>query len=294
MTEGHEAVDTKEVATMQTGEQECRSDMFAEYVHALEDVCEGLTGMRMAAELVMLVLVRHRGLRTPSAQAYWKDPGLSAHPWADVLNLSVVAYCACGAGRDIMAEGHPVRKRLYALHNGKRPPMTARAAMHLQPRTPAVPSTYLRHGKYAVRTHVSDFRVSDTVDSFGAQCRKTLLWSRVLLNRTTDCDPTLAVNDPMHWWMWRWLTDPWLTEAQFLLYADRDQIRELIARAHGTKPVRLEGDDYTSRAEWVRVYYNSLRETPLDDWPRAPTPPSSWDARGQGCGGLKGFFGVGG
>lgn len=274
--EGHEAAETEEVTTTTGGGmmQEGRVDVFEEHIRALGDVCEGLTGRRMAVELAVLVLVRHGGLRAPSAQVLWMDPGLNAHPWADALNLSAVAHCACGAGRNIVADGHPVRKRLHALHDGKHPPMTARAAMHLQPRSPAVPSTYLTYGKYAVAAHARGSRVSSSVDRFGAWCRKTLLWNRVMANRVTDCDPTQEVNNPMQYSVWRWRTDSWLTEARFLLHADRDQIRELIARAHGTKPIRIEGDDYTSRAEWVRVYYNSLRDKPLEDWPRAapPTP----------------------
>ncbi len=272
VTEGHEAVETTMGREVQrTGEQEECVDMFAEYARALGDACEGLTGRGMAMELVMLVLVRHRGFRTPSAQVFWMDPGLSTHAWFNLTKARgyITELCACGAGGNIIAMGHPVRKRLAALRNGEHPPMTARAAMHLQPRRPAVPSTYLQCGKHMVWTHEGS-----SVDCFGAPCRKTLLWNRVLMNRALDCNPTHMACDVTHWSMWRWFTDPWLTEARFLLYADRGQIRELIARAHGTKLVRLEGDDYTSRAEWVRVYYNSLRETPLEDWPRAPTPSS--------------------
>lgn len=59
-----------------------------------------------------------------------------------------------------------------------------------------------------------------------------------------------------------------LKECEFVLYADRGQIRQLIARAHGTEVLHIEGDDYISRSEWARVFYNSLREEPLRDWPR--------------------------
>jgi len=214
---------------------EIAPDVLMEHIWALADACDRLTGVRLPDELGRLVMHKHRGMQAPSARIFWMDPVLSSMRRSN----SAEYRCRCGS----WDMGHP----------GQHVVVTKKMASHSTPRRWAGVDSYVQCGSWACN-----------LPRFSNRCGLASLYGSVVRNSALPPPEGQCIHD-------KWF-NAGMGEPMFLLFADRSQVRALIAKVNGTKRIHIDGCDYNSKADWVRVYYNSLRETPLEDWPRAPTP----------------------
>lgn len=254
------------------GTIELRPNMVGEHLAALSEVCQGLCGREFPHELGMAVLIEYGGMRAPSAVAFlgeqrmWSwvhayeslmrelqtEYGLRAH---SILNSGDL--CQCGAENPAVATG----KYCAAVSYYGRGTMTKTLACHWPRRSSNVGSRWVREGPWKVE--------DPTRKRWTVTCAMAELWMTLWFNTSKALASVSKGMQQLYYMNRRVRFRQGLSEREFLSGADREQIREAIANANGTEQVRIEGDDYTSRAEWVRVFYNSLRPRPLMAWPHA-------------------------
>ena len=224
-------------------------DLVGEHIQALSDSFITVCGVVLPPELALIILFRFGGLRAPTAEVLRIDPQLCVFRSAVAQEYDAhgnflwrthasTRSCLCGPG---LEPGAAVTQYLRLERTGGAGVVTKKAMCHLSPRRSSVVSYWLRDGPYE--------RELGICRRLG--CATTRLW----LGMVSLWEPQLIREG--------------LSEAAFLSLANRVELRDAIAKQHGTMPARIEGDDFTSRNEWVRIYYNSLREEGLRDWPRA-------------------------
>lgn len=249
---------------------ESRVDVLKECLAALSEACWGLCGREFPHELGMLVLLEYGGMRSPSAVAFLGEQKMwtwiriyesvlaDAHKMVTAARLwNPCGMCQCGA------ENLPVAVERYCTDVSYygRGTMTKTLACHYPHRISNIGSRWVKEGPWKVE--------DPTRMRWRDQCSMTELWLGLWFN-TSEALASVSRGIQQLYHMNRNLRfRQGLMERDFLYSANREQIREAIANVNGTEKVRIEGDDYTSRAEWVRVFYNSLRPRPLKSWPHA-------------------------
>jgi hypothetical protein len=255
------------------GGTELRVDMVGEHLAALSEVCQSLCGREFPHELGMAVLIEHGGMRAPSAVAFLGEHRMwiwiriyesaLAELNQEVSAASVSRMLGSGARCVCGAENLPVAVGRYcaAMSYYGRGTMTKTLACHWPRRMSNVGSRWVTEGPLKVE--------DPTRKRWTDACAMADLWMGVWFN-TSDTMTLMSSSKRILYDMNRQIRfRQGLSEREFLAYANRGEIREAIANANGTEQVRIDGDDYTSRAEWVRVFYNSLRPRPLMAWPHA-------------------------
>ena len=247
-------------------------NMVGEYLAVLSEVCQGLCGQGFPHELGVAVLFEHRGMRAPSAAAFLGERRM----WDWIKNyetgiansseryemsaiyriLDVCGLCMCGAKPRL-----DIQRYSDAMSNYGRATMTKPLACHQPYRLSNVAARWVAEGPWKAR--------DPTRPGWKGICSLVDLWTGIWVN-TSETVGMLDKRITGVYLMNRMVRfREGLTEREFLADANREQIREAIANANGTEPLRIKGDDYTSRAEWVQVFYNSLRPKPLQAWPHA-------------------------
>lgn len=243
------------------------------YLAVLSEVCQSLCGQEFPHELGMTVLLKHGGMLAPSAAALlgerrmwnWiREYELAIYKILCETNIATVPHvlescgsCVCSAELPFDIINYNERMSYYG-----RATITKHLACHLRRRISNVGTRWVKEGPWKVEDPTQGYRWS-------SRCTMIELWLRLWFNTSkllelipNDIQKLYHVNRGLRF-------RQGLSEQEFLYSANREQIREAIANANGTKLLRIEGDDYTSRAEWVRVFYNSLRPRPLKSWPHA-------------------------
>ena len=250
------------------GAIELRVDRVGEHLAALNEVCQDLCGREFPHELGMAVLLEHGGMRAPSAVAFlgerrmwnWIQTFKSALAQPNGmlhLIISSVDHCVCGADNLSIAAGKYCAAMSYYSHGT----MTKTLACHWAQRISNVGSRWVKEGPWKAE--------DPSRKRWKTDCAMAQLWMGLLFNTSEALMLTSKSSQAIYYMSRKIRFMEGLTEREFLAHANREQIREAIANANGTEQVRIEGDDYTSRAEWVRVFYNSLRPRPLMAWPHA-------------------------
>ena len=247
-------------------------DVVEEHLAVLSEVCEGLCGQGFPHELGMVVLIEHGGMRAPSAAAFWGERRM----WEWVADMernfpknttfgsshraeALSSQCVCGM---VAVQFRPMHAYKDALSSYGRAKMTKQMACHQARRLSNVTERWVAEGPWKRDSPSAPLRVAP-------QCSMNELWGVIWTNtsaKLTTHGETMRVLLELNRGI-RFREG--LLEREFLWAADRPQIREAIAKVNGTEVVKIKGDDYTSRNEWVRIYYNSLREKPLHNWPYA-------------------------
>lgn len=265
--------DDAEPETDAKREIELRVNMVGECLAALSGVCQDLCGREFPHELGMAVLLEHGGMRAPSAVAFLGEQKMWAwvrahellmcelHRGAEYASvarmLDSCGACQCGAENPAVAVG----KYCAAVSYYGRGTMTKTLACHWPRRMSNVESRWVAEGPWKVE---DPMRKRLTVT-----CAMADLWMGLWYN-TSNVLASIPKNIQQLYHMnYQFRFRQGLSEREFLVCANREEIREAIANANGTEKVWIKGDDYTSRAEWVRVFYNSLRPRPLRAWPHA-------------------------
>lgn len=251
-------------------ETEYKVNVVGEHLAVLSEVCENLCGQRFPHELGMTVLFRHGGLCASTAVAFLGERRMwdwiqNYHMFLSQLNqdndigeasraMDLAQACVCGANPHLNAKRH-----CDALTNYGRVTMTKQIACHQYPRVSNVGSRWVTEGPWKMENLMRH--------QWRSYCAMMDLWVGVWFNKSEKLigisNTILVLYEMKRKIRFR----KGLLEREFLYSANREQIREAIANANGTKPVRIDGNDYTSRAEWVRVFYNGLRAKPLKAWP---------------------------
>lgn len=261
-----------EVETEWDGVAKLGVNVVEEYLAVLSDVCRSLCGQEFPHELGVVVLFEHMGMRAPSATAFlgerrmwdwiqkYDNCMISRISQNDVYvgDRTLIAFrqCMCGANPELN-----VQRYCDAMSNYGRAMMTKQLACHQPHRLSNVSSRWVAEGPWKAR--------NPTKHVWKTDCSLVDLWMGIWFNTSKTLD-LLGKSIISLYVMNRTIRFlPGLTEREFLYDANREQIREAIANANGTQPLRIQGDDYTSRAEWVRVFYNSMRPRLLRSWPRA-------------------------
>lgn len=256
------------------GKQECEIataakpivNVVGEYLAVLSEVCEGLCGKRFSHELGVVVLFEHGGMRAPSAAAFLGEQrmwdwirnyefAIGELPDLNMLSrkLDPDFRCVCGA-KNISVSA---RRYCAAMSQYGRATMTKKLACHWPHRLSNVGSRWVSEGPWKTEDLTQKRWIN--------KCAMAELWMGLWIN-TSESVSYLGMRHL--YLMGRAIRfREGVLEREFLYHANREQIREAIANANGTEVVRIEGEDYTSRAEWVRVFYNSLRSRPLQAWP---------------------------
>jgi len=252
-------------------------DMVGEYLKVLSEVCEGLCGHGFPHELGMAVLFAYGGMRAPSAVAflgerrmweYIRNHESVMNEWQSAMNErqrntnhalvlcmhKFEGVCVCGAKNMPAIAG----RYCAAMSYYGRATMTKQLACHWPCRLSNVTERWVTEGPWKVE--------DPTRKQWTDRCAMADLWMGLWIN-TSEVALQSGVLQYVYHTNKKIRFRHGLSEREFLYYANREQIREAIANTNGTEVVRIEGDDYTSRAEWVRVFYNSLRLRPLKAWP---------------------------
>jgi len=220
-----------------------------DYARTLWDVSVGLCGFPMPTELALAILLRFRGLQHPLACSFlgglaqrrerftrWTSGPMATQPW-----------CACGENGYINNLAHLFGHDVLPFHQLR---LTRQVCSHTIWYRPTVPGQLVNHKLYAPHRCYG----------IRSKCRNAALWLRVLRSPSRESAGAEGTVE----------TFPrGLSVLQFLRAATRAQVRDAIATANGTPSLTIADNDYTSRGEWVRVYYNSLREEPAKAWPYA-------------------------
>jgi hypothetical protein len=227
----------------------CVAICVGDYVQALAGSSEDACGTAMPVEIALIILFRHAGLRTPTAQAfatgyeqlkvaYRRRP----QKWLPTQN-----WCLCGA-KDNQGDYAPRYRsslldcRATYVKPGKT--ITKQTAAHLWPRRGAV-YLWLTQGGWE-----KDHR------TMRDRCGVTTLLRR-----------SMGKNVPEHMTL---LPRSPTTEVDYLRFGNVAMIRKAIIMHRGGVEEGVLPSERLLRGQWVREYYNRLRgEDRLEDWPRA-------------------------
>ena len=226
-------------------------------------------GKRFATELVLKVLFDNRGYVHPLARALTSDFDFNYFVRGTQhrsLVVRVSGSCTCGGGYGMPTWKQPVdqaAKYLTARNEGKKLPLTKQIVCHLG-RVGRVPQHLIsaQHGHGARHYHNGIYYDQRASLSVTTSCSIARLWTQYAKNHYN------RISVHYHHMFRRHESE--FSEVDYLRGACREQVREMIGRAHGIQGPSVIGNDFVSRAKWVQTYYNSLRvpEEQLEDWPR--------------------------
>ena len=237
----------------------------------LDIACQRAIGKRFPAEMVLKVLFENRSFVHPLARALTSDMDFNSFVRGTQCRAFVVRVsgsCTCGGGYGMPTWKQPVdeaAKYLTAQNQGKKLPLTKQIACHLG-RVGRVPQHLMRteygHGHGARHYHNGIYYDQRASLSVTTSCSIARLWTQYAKNHYN------RVSVHYHHMFRRHESE--FSEVDYLRGACREQVREMIGRAHGIQGPSVIGEDFVSRAKWVQTYYNSLRapEEQLEDWPR--------------------------
>jgi hypothetical protein len=235
----------------------------------LNIACQRAIGKRFAAELVLKVLFETRGFVHPLARALTCDLKFNHFVRGThhrLLVVRVAGSCTCGGPYGIPTWKQPVddaAKYLTAQNQGKRLPLTKQIVCHLG-RVGRVPQHLISagHGHGARHYHNGIYCDARMRLSVTTSCSMARLWTQYAKNHYN--------RELVHYHHMFREHESEFSEVDYLHGASREQVREMIGRAHGIRGPSVIGEDFVSRAKWVQTYYNSLRspEEQLEDWPR--------------------------
>lgn len=242
----------------------------------LTKACEEMTGMCLPSEIVMLILVKHGGLRHPIVSVLFNDRKLgmfttyerSIRGKADEF---LKRRCWCRnhkPGEQWVSGRYLVNKYLIDHSMNWEPLLTKATVCHLGIRDFSQYFKWLHFCGGSDKPPFRDFDVgyrhTDSFEKWPGKsneaaplCSCDDLWRIYLSNK--DNIPHVFEDQNVEY-----------DEVKLLRTCTRTNLYNIIGHAHGNKRLRFKADDYTSRNEWVRVYYNSLRGegNELNDWPR--------------------------
>ena len=235
----------------------------------LNIACERTIGKRYPTELVLKVLFENRCFVHPLARVLMDDLDFNYFVRRTQFRSFVVRVagsCTCGGGYGAPTWKQPVddaAKYLTAQNQGKRLRLTKQIVCHLGRvgRMPFPLDSVERanHGRHYHNGIYYDQRATLSVTT---SCSIARLWTQYAKNHYN------RVSVHYHHMFRRHESE--FSEVDYLRGACREQVREMIGRAHGIQGPSVIGEDFVSRAKWVQTYYNSLRapEEQLEDWPR--------------------------
>lgn len=233
--------------------------------------CQRAIGKRFPAEMVLKVLFENRSFVHPLARALTSDMDFNSFVRGTQFKsfaVRVSGSCTCGGGYGMPTWKQPVdeaAKYLTAQNAGKKLPLTKQIACHLG-RVGRVPQHLMRtehgYGHGARHYHNGIYYDQRASLSVTTSCSIARLWTQYAKNHYN------RVSVHYHHMFRRHESE--FSEVDYLRGACREQVREMIGRAHGIQGPSVIGEDFVSRAKWVQTYYNSLRapEEQLEDWPR--------------------------
>lgn len=246
----------------------------------LDIACQRAIGKRFPAEMVLKVLFENRSFVHPLARALTSDMDFNSFVRGTQCRAFVVRVsgsCKCGGGYGMPTWKQPVdeaAKYLTAQNQGKKLPLTKQIACHLG-RVGRIPfplhsAQRANHGRHYHNGICNDQRATLSVTT---SCSIARLWTQYAKNHYN------RISVHYHHMFRRHELE--FSEVDYLRGACREQVREMIGRAHGIQGPSVIGEDFVSRAKWVQTYfvsrakwvqtyYNSLRapEEQLEDWPR--------------------------
>ena len=236
----------------------------------LNIACQRAIKKRFATELLLKILYYNRGFVHPLARALTCDfrfYHFVRETQYRVLALRVAGSCTCGGGHGIppwKQPYHQAAKYLTAQNAGKRLPLTKQVVCHLG-RVTRMPFDFKssepgQHwGRHFHNGIYYDQRMRLPVNT---SCSIARLWGHYAKNHYNQ--------ELVHYHHTFREHEFEFSEVDYLHGASREQVREMIGRAHGIRRPSVIGEDFVSRAKWVQTYYNSLRppDEQLEDWPR--------------------------
>ncbi len=234
----------------------------------LDIACQRKIGKRLPPELVFKIIFEYKGFLHPLAQClimdfefYYFVRGIKLR----MLITKVAGSCTCGGGFGAPTWSYPVdmaSKYITAQIHGQHFPLTKQIACHIG-RVGVCRWTSRFDGDFP-RRQIYDTdpynRRSPLVATTSCSLRR--LWALYARNYNN--------NEAGYYYNTLQNSELEFSELDYIRNASRGEIRYMIGRAHGVECPSVVEKDYISRAEWVRVYYNSLRAPAeqLKDWPR--------------------------